>query len=133
MLGEKYAKADFIEAIDSRDCLHARFSDDGKTVICNVKRGGDEVMQARAGERLSKSESARTPAVSRAKTAQELHLISDADFRLNFIYTRWLMDVSGKRVGIVLFEGWENTETNSQILFTSRYNMRGELVSVSER
>ncbi len=64
-------------------------------------------------------------------SAADASIVPDADSRTIYFYTRWLVDAAGKIVGIITLEGWTNQEMQSSARFDMRYNLKGELVSIS--
>lgn len=60
----------------------------------------------------------------------DLGVISDADTNELFFYYRWLTDAAGKKVGVLLINGWENYEMQQSGRTDTRYNLKGEIVSI---
>ncbi len=60
--------------------------------------------------------------------ATELEIVADADSSTVFFYTRWLLDLNGKKVGVITIEGWTNSEMETSARFNVRYNLKGEIV-----
>lgn len=65
--------------------------------------------------------------------AVDLGLVPDADSNTAYFFTRWLINSKRERVGVITVEGWYNTEMEASAKFTVRYNLKGEVVKVSEK
>ncbi|MES2529215.1 MAG: hypothetical protein V4598_19165 [Bdellovibrionota bacterium] len=60
----------------------------------------------------------------------DLGVVVDADTNELFFYHRWLLDGAGKKVGVLLINGWENYEMRQSGRTDTRYNLKGEIVSI---
>jgi hypothetical protein len=64
--------------------------------------------------------------------AVELEIVPDADSNDAYFYTRWLVDSHSNKVVIITIQGWYNTEMDESAKFVSRYNLKGQLVNITE-
>ncbi len=60
----------------------------------------------------------------------DLGVVVDADTNEIYFYHRWLTDAAGKKVGVLLINAWENYEMRQTGRTDTRYNLKGEIVSI---
>lgn len=65
--------------------------------------------------------------------AIDLGVIADADSNNAYFYSKWLVDDSGKKVGVLTINGYYNTEMEVTGRVDVRYNMKGEIVSLEHK
>lgn len=60
----------------------------------------------------------------------ELGIIPDADTNVIYSYVRYLTDKDGRALGILTIDGYANSEMGIMGRVDTRYNFRGEVVSI---
>ncbi len=65
--------------------------------------------------------------------AIDLGVIADADSNNAYFYSKWLVDASGKKVGVLTINGYYNSEMDVAGRVDVRYNMKGEIVSLEDK
>ncbi len=63
-------------------------------------------------------------------SAVDIGLVPDADSSTAYYYIRWLVNAKKQKVGILTIEGWHNSEMDSSARFDTRYNLKGQVVSI---
>ena len=64
--------------------------------------------------------------------AIEIGIIPDDSSSDIYFYTRWLLDKSRKKkIGVLTINGWQNSEWRASGRVDVRYNMKGEIVSIT--
>lgn len=82
------------------------------------------VLAAKKGDKVT------TPVKVIFYNAIDLGIIPDADSNDAFFYVNWLVDSNGKKVGYLTINGWFNTEMESRGRVDTRYNLKGQVVSI---
>lgn len=82
------------------------------------------VLAAKKGAKVA------TPVKVSFYNAIDLGIIPDADSNDAFFYVNWLVDSTGKKVGYLTINGWFNTEMESRGRVDTRYNLKGQVVSI---
>lgn len=90
-----------------------------------------EVMNAKVGSHLTATELRQLG--FHTYGAVDAGIVPDADSNTAYFYTRWLLDSTGKHVGVLTIEGWYNTEMEASARYDVRYNLTGETVMASAK
>ena len=65
--------------------------------------------------------------------AIDLGVIPDADSNNAYYFSKWLVDASGKKVGVLTINGYYNSEMRTTGRVDVRYNMKGEIISLEDK
>jgi hypothetical protein len=114
----------------SKFCPGPRYVEPTDTIFCRSENS-QLVKEARVGGAIS-SEDLRKLKVTLVP-AVEAGFVPDADSDTVYFFTRWLVNAQGGKVGIITFEGWVNSEMGQSARFDIRYNLKGQVVSASEK
>ena len=100
-----------------------------ETGICWGAKDVKTVLGAKVGNNLTTAEYSAIGFYTLGPI--EMNIVPDADTNHIFSYTRWLVDASGKKVGILDINGWENYEMDARGRVDARYNLKGEVVWIA--
>ena len=87
------------------------------------------VINAKVGAQLTKAEVLALKFSTWG--AVDAGIVPDDSSSTAYFYTRWLVDMAGKKVGVITIEGWFNTEMEDSSRFYIRYNLKGQTVKFS--
>ncbi len=118
------------DVMDDKFCVEKELSADEETIYCKASNA-KAVGAAKAGTELTDSEYKKLGFHTAA--AVDVGLVPDADSNTAYFYTRWLLNDDGDKVGVLTIEGWYNEEMEDSARFYTRYNLKGETVSIQSK
>ena len=114
------------EDVTDEVCKRMKVDLKNDTAICWGAKDVKTVLGAKVGNNLTAAEGTALGFYTLGPI--DIGIVPDADTNGIFSYTRWLVDASGKKVGILDINGWENYEMESRGRVDARYNLKGEIV-----
>lgn len=108
-------------------CIDADIDHQKEIAICKASNA-KAVLAAKVGGKIT--EASYLALGFHTYGSIDLGVIADADTNGIFSYHRWLVDAAGKKVGVLHIDGWENYEMVDSGRTDTRYNLKGEIVSV---
>ena len=87
------------------------------------------VINAKVGPAITKDEYSKI--TFSTYSATDANIVPDDSSNTVYYFTRWLVDATGKKVGVMTIEGWTNSEMEDGARFDIRYNLKGEVVKAS--
>lgn len=118
-----------LDGVPEDVCKGIRINYEKDTAICTGASNIKVVLSAKPGKNLTSAEHAALGWYTYGSI--DMGVVVDADTNQIFSYTRWLLDGSGKKVGVLSIDGWENYEMEDSGRTDARYNMKGEIVWIA--
>ena len=109
-----------------KSCSGLRMIADNDQVTCWGESGAREIMRAKVGENITYP----TPKMD-VWDAIQLGVLPDDSTSPMYSYRRTLLDnTTGKKIGVIYIDAYQNSEMEVRVKITSRLNNRGRLVSI---
>ncbi len=118
----------FFENVSEEFCPNKEIDYDNDSVTCDASDSG-MVSAAKVGKELTYSESQGLGFYTFG--AVDAGMVPDDGSHTAYYYKRWLVDSSGRKVGVLTIEGWTNSDLEDAAKFKVRYNLKGEVVQAS--
>lgn len=120
----------YVAFISNEYCPGKTYHSKTSTVYCKVTNA-NAVKTANVGAKVTPQEYGALKLA--LQNVIDLGIVPDADSSIAYSYDRWLVDSSGKKVGIITIQGWTNNEMNNRARFDIRFSLKGDVVSVEEK
>lgn len=121
-----FAHGTFADSDYSEFCAGAEVLERGYVLECREAFDFATLSRAKAAEALKQ---VPKRLAKKIKDAYSLGIMPDADTNLIYAYVRVLNDEEGAHVGYLVIEGYENSEMETKVQISTRYNMEGDLTS----
>jgi hypothetical protein len=116
------------ENLPEEICPNALVYDYGYSVICQGHDNASMIAHAAKKNRVALK---KLPDFVLYLGAIELSVLPDADTNNIYFYPSLLKDTKGKIIGYIVIDGYVNTEMEVKLQLESRYNLKGQLVSIT--
>lgn len=120
----------YFEDVTEEFCADKKIDYRNDSVYCKASNS-QVVIKAKVGATVTAAEYKKLGFYT--FEAVEAGMVPDDSSHTAYFYTRWLLDGTGKKVGIITIEGWTNSEMETAARFDVRYNLKGEVVMASAK
>ncbi len=121
------AGSSVLESVPDEVCKNIKIDYNKEIATCTAK-DSKRILAAKVGATLTSEEYAMLDFSPLGPI--ELGVIPDADTSSIYSYTKYLNDKNGATVGILTIDGYVNSEIEMKGRVDTRYNLKGEVVSI---
>lgn len=121
------ASSSVLDSVSLKVCRNKKIDYRKEIATCTAK-DAKSIIAGKVGMPLDNEELAMLDFVPMGPI--ELGIIPDADTSVIYSYVRYVTDENGGTVGILSIDGYTNSEMDIKGRVDTRYNFRGEVVSI---
>jgi hypothetical protein len=121
------ASSSVLDSVSEKVCRNKKIDYQNDIATCSAK-DAKSILAGKVSVSLDDEEVAMLDFIPMGPI--ELGIIPDADTSVIYSYIRYLTDQKGAAVGILTIDGYTNSEMGIRGRVDTRYNFRGEVVSI---